>query len=166
MWDAISSSRHNLSFSLLHHFFTGAPYGAAGRVVAGWNDIWFPNPGYVNPPATVQYVFSAPDAFRTDNLSWTSISLNYSFVVQVGGVGLEIFIQPEVLNVFNNQGSLAMNSDVLTAIEDPSLQLFNPYEETPVEGVHWRKSPLFGETLSEEDYQDPRTFRVSIGIRF
>ena len=166
VWDAISSPHHNLSFSLLHHFRTGTPYGGWGRVIAGWNDFWIPNPGYVTPPATLYYWFTAPDAFRKDNLSSTNLSLNYSFFLTVGGVGLELFVQPEVLNVFNNQTSLFPNTDVLTAIEDPSLQFFNPYEETPVEGVHWRKSPLFGETLSEEDYQDPRTFRVSLGIRF
>jgi len=166
VWDAISSPHHNLSFSLLHHFRTGTPYGGGGRVIAGWNDFWIPNPGYVTPPATVYYWFTAPDAFRKDNLSWTNISLNYSFFVTVGGVGLELFVQPEVLNVFNNQTSLSPNNDVLTWVEDRSLQFFNPYEETPVEGVHWRKSPLFGETLSEDDYQNPRTFRVSLGIRF
>jgi len=166
VWDAISSPHHNLSFSLLHSFRTGTPYGAVGRVIAGWNDFWIPNPGYISPPAAVYYWFTAPDAFRNDNISSTNISLNYSFFVNVGGVGLEIFVQPEVLNVFNNQASSYTDADVLTAFEDPSLQFFNPYEETPVEGVHWRKSPLFGETLNEEDYQDPRTFRVSLGIRF
>ena len=92
--------------------------------------------------------------------------MNYSLVIKVGGVELELFVQPEVLNVFNNQSSLYPNTDILTAIEDPSLQFFNPYEETPVEGVHWRKGDYFGETLTEDDYQDPRTYRVSLGIRF
>ena len=166
VWDAVSSPHHNLSFSLLQRFRTGTPYGAFGRVIAGWNDLWFPNPGYVTPPATVYYWFAAPDAFRRDNISSTNISLNYSLVIKVGGVELELFVQPEVLNVFNNQSSLYPNTDILTAIEDPSLQFFNPYEETPVEGVHWRKGDYFGETLTEDDYQDPRTYRVSLGIRF
>jgi hypothetical protein len=120
----------------------------------------------VTPPATVGYWFTPPDAFRTDDVSWTSISLNYSFFVDIGGAAVELYIQPEIQNVFNRQAATSINGGVLTGVDDPSLEIFNPYEETPIEGVHWRKGPNFGQPVAENDYQQPRTFRVSLGVRF
>jgi hypothetical protein len=35
-----------------------------------------------------------------------------------------------------------------------------------VEGVHWRKGPDFGKPVVEGDYQQPRTYRFSVGFRF
>jgi hypothetical protein len=35
-----------------------------------------------------------------------------------------------------------------------------------VQGVHWDFGPDFGDALSEEDFQDPRTYRFSLGFRF
>ena len=43
---------------------------------------------------------------------------------------------------------------------------FNPFTETPVEGVHWRKDDDFGEPTAEYHYQIPREYRFSIGFRF
>lgn len=43
---------------------------------------------------------------------------------------------------------------------------FDPFTETPVEGIHWEKRNGFGEALNESDYQTPRTFRFSVGLRF
>ena len=77
-----------------------------------------------------------------------------------------MFIQPEVLNVFNHSGLVDANSTEYTAINDSSLEPFNPWTETPVEGVHWAKGPRFGQPTVERDYQQPRTFRLSLGVRF
>jgi hypothetical protein len=49
---------------------------------------------------------------------------------------------------------------------DPTLQPFDPFTETPVEGVHWRKGDDFGQPAQTIDYQQPRTFRFSVGFRF
>ena len=49
----------------------------------------------------------------------------------------------------------------------PDLRLrFNPWTETPVEGVHWRKGDDWGQAEDDTDYQLPRNFRISVGIRF
>jgi hypothetical protein len=37
---------------------------------------------------------------------------------------------------------------------------------TPVEGVHWAKSPTFGLALNRFAYTTPRTFRLTFGMRF
>lgn len=55
---------------------------------------------------------------------------------------------------------------VLTAVDTIGLQPFNPFTETPVEGVHYMKGPNFGQPASESDYQLPRTYRLSVGVRF
>jgi hypothetical protein len=33
-------------------------------------------------------------------------------------------------------------------------------------GAHWQKGPNFGKPNSEGDYQQARTFRFSVGLRF
>ena len=62
---------------------------------------------------------------------------------------------------------------VLTANNDTTLQKFNPVAgDKPIEGVHWKKGPLFGlptgaTTLdSNGSFQTPRTARVSFVIRY
>jgi hypothetical protein len=37
---------------------------------------------------------------------------------------------------------------------------------SPVEGADWTKGPYFGQPVEPGDFQQPRTFRVSLGIRF
>jgi hypothetical protein len=33
-------------------------------------------------------------------------------------------------------------------------------------GAHWQKGPNFGKPSAEGDYQQARTFRFSVGLRF
>jgi len=122
--------------------------------------------GYVGSPGSPNYYFSDRGAFRTENVSRTDIALNYSFFINIGGGQLELFLQPEVVNVFNEQAVTAPNNTVLTASNDGSLETFDPFTETPVEGTHWRKGSSWGEAQSEGAYQQPRTFRFSVGLRF
>jgi hypothetical protein len=46
------------------------------------------------------------------------------------------------------------------------MTAFNPFTEQPVEGVHWKKGPSFGQPTSPGSYQGPRDMSVSVGIRF
>jgi hypothetical protein len=46
------------------------------------------------------------------------------------------------------------------------MQPFDPFTETPVEGVHWEKGPLFGQPVSAGAYTLPRDVRCSFGFRF
>jgi len=68
--------------------------------------------------------------------------------------------------VFNENAVTGLNTVVLTSVNDPSLEAFNPLDTEPVEGVHWRKGSEFGQPQSETNFQKPRTFRISVGIRF
>ena len=53
-----------------------------------------------------------------------------------------------------------------------TLKPFNPFTETPVEGVNWVKGPNFGKPISADALQladrslAPRTYRLSLGLRF
>jgi hypothetical protein len=166
VWDAISTSRNNLSVSLLQNFWSGAPHSATGNVatvgiVGDPADL-----GYAGNPGYQTYYFSDRGAFRWDNITRTDLAINYSFFIPLGGSQLELFLQPEVQNVFNEHGQIDGNSVEFTAINDPTLEPFNPWTETPVEGVNWRKDDEWGQAEDDTDYQIPRTFRISVGIRF
>jgi hypothetical protein len=114
------------------------------------------NPGYVSPPETVTYFLSGRGEFTTDDLTSTDLAVNYS--LNLGR--FEIFVQPELLNVFNEDGTVAENATVRL------LQDFNPFTTTPVEGVHYELGDNFGLPTSEASLQNPRTWRFSVGLRF
>ena len=191
----------NFNFSLLQRFDSGTPYSAAGsiyiasggRCVAGvngatstcpTNDPAAGGPGYIaiSPFSTNTYYFSERGEFRTDDITATDFALNYS--LPLGRA--QLFFQGEVINLLNNQGVVNVNTTVRTATTSACVQTvganigkrcaaFNPFTETPVEGVHWQKGPNFGKPITPTsgepfggagDFQLPRTYRFSFGARF
>ena len=46
------------------------------------------------------------------------------------------------------------------------MQLHRLAGEEPQEGVHWQKGANFGKPTSVDAYQLPRTYKVSLGVRF
>ncbi len=165
----VPSSLGAMSVSLLQSYDTGTPYGAVGGVQSAR---FVTNPGYVAPPTGVTYFFTARDAFRTDNISRTDVALNYSFRVS----RVELFLQPQVINLFNNQGVIAVSTSVLDRTVANGFLRFNPFTETPVRGpqassnaaatAHWNYGATFGQPRNANDYQAPRQFRMSVGVRF
>ena len=133
---------------------TGTPYGAVGNVHVR---SYVNNPGYVAPPLNSAYYFTARDAYRTDDIWRTDLSVNLS--ANIGK--FEVFVQPQMWNVFNADGVTAVNTSVTT-----NIVRFNPFTEKPVEGVNWRKGANFGKPTSAAGYQIPRRYFVSMGIRF
>lgn len=172
----------NLSVSAIQSYDTGLPYGAVGAVRSAR---YVTNPGYALPPSSVAYYFTSRDAFRTDNVSRTDFALNFS-----RNIGpLEIFMQPQVLNVFNNHAIASNESSLIsTRVQDRTnntrLSDFNPFTATPVEYDKSKNNgncpnaasgpttanfcipAAFGTASSANAYQLPRTFRVSFGVRF
>ena len=175
IYDLFSTEHHTLSVSWLENFFSGTPYGAVGTV-ASVNFVT--NPGYVNPPDTVTYFFTDRDAFRTDDIHRSDLALNYSFDFSAFGQDFEVFLQPEVLNVFNEDAESVVNTVIRTEANGgtcpdaggPGIAgdclAFNPFTETPVEGVHWAKGEDFGHATGEAGFQAPRLYRFSVGFRF
>jgi hypothetical protein len=163
IWDAFSTDRHNLSVSLLQNYWSGTPYDANGAVAPFDPDdgsAW-PNFGYVGPPNTVTYFFSGNGEYTWDDITRTDLAVNYSFFI--GSV--ELYVQPEVLNLFNEDGVVSGNTTVNTH-DNSGHAWFDPFTEQPQEGTHWSKGDNFGTAQAEGDYQLPRTFRISLGIRF
>lgn len=163
VYDVLNNEHNSLSVSLLQNFFSGTPYSAVGSVDTR---PVVDNPGYLDPPTSVGYFFSDRGAFKTDDMTRTDIALNYSFRWNAFGRSMQVFIQPEVLNLFDESAVIAVDSTVFDATSRSSLQTFNPFTETPIEGVHWEKGPDFGQPTDEEDIQRPRLFRLSVGFRF
>ena len=179
-WDVpIPRSLGALNLSAVHNWNSGTPYGAVGQVDT---NPYVADVGYVTPPSSENYYFTKRDAFRTPNVNRTDLALNYSY--RVGPV--ELFVQPQVLNVFGQEGVLAPNTSVLVGTgEAPNsngLVRFDPFHDTPVEcpqsasaaecsamGANWKKGPNFGSATiggAAGSYQLPRVWSISMGIRF
>ena len=162
----ISERFGTLTVAALEQIGSGTPYGAPGSIRTL---DYVTNPGYVTPPDTVTYWFAARDAFRTETMYRTDLSINYGY--RLGG-GTELFGQIQVLNLFNqfqlfNINSDAIDTTVLTAVDDPDrFRPFNPFTERPVQGVHWDFGDQFGDPINAEAYTLPRTFQFALGIRF
>lgn len=173
IYDILDTERHSLNVSLLQNFSSGTPYGAGEDIDP---TPFVTNPGYVTLDNSRQYFFTARDAFRTDDIMSTDIAFNYAFHWQAFGRDLEVFVQPEVTNIFNEDGVIDVlgrtdSSGVGTARRVSSAcpggcQLFNPFTDTPVEGVHYALRNGFHDPQNENDFQPPRVFRVSVGFRF
>jgi hypothetical protein len=149
-----------VSLGVIQSYDTGTPYAAAGLALVS---PYVTNPGYATPPRTSTYYFSSRDSFRTDNVSRTDLSVNYSFRV---ADAVEVFVHPQVLNVFNNQAALTVDATVLSAANAAGFSRFDPFTTQPVRGVNWDYGPSFGKARSAADYQLPRTFQLSVGARF
>ena len=143
----------NLNITALQRFDSGTPYSASANVQVGdiVGDI-----GYATPPSAVTYFFSDRGEFRWEDTTSTDLALNWNL-----GLGrVNLFAQGEVINVFDE--SAQVNGSTSVAVLAP----FNPFTETPVEGVHWEKRASFGTATSVNHYQLPLTYRLSVGLRF
>ncbi len=176
VWDVLNTKHNRLSLSFMESYFSGSPYSATGSV---YSYPYVTNPGYAQRPTTVTYYFSQRGAYHTDNITRSDLSLNYSFLVPALGKDLEFFVQPEVINLFNEQGVTSVDATVYTRYNTSNLPLFDPFNAAPLEcpqgtaladckamGANWQKGPNFGKATLPGDYQQPRTFQVSVGVRF
>jgi hypothetical protein len=159
------TSAGDLTVGLVQSINSGTPYGALGNITIR---PYVPaNLGYRGAPASVPYFFTARDAFRADASSSTDIAatLNYRVFGQAQG-----FFKADVLNLFDQAAIVNpffVNTGVLTNVTTAArYAAFNPFTETPVEGVNWDKAATFGQPQSRFAYQTPRTFRFSVGMRF
>ena len=191
LWVNVTPWGSGLTLSLLQALESGVPYSASNQNSATLNGVdarpYLTNPGYVTPPdgATTQYFFTARDAFRLEGQKRTDFAAMYTHGVGVGGGRrLDVFVQAQVINLFNqfqlcgcggsqtfalggNVQNQAVDTAIRTNVSHPALyQPFNPFTTTPVEGTHWAKSPTFGRALNRFAYTTPRTWRVTFGVRF
>jgi outer membrane receptor protein involved in Fe transport len=169
LWVTYSVPRvAGLTLSALQAVESGVPYGPGGAPLQGGNSNgvdprpYVTNPGYVVPPAgsVTAYHFMARDAFRTEGQRRTDFAANYARRLPGAG-GVELFGQLQVVNLFDqrqlcgcgasvflnggNVTSTTIDQSVRNAVTHPALyQRFNPFTETPQQGVHWDFGPNFG----------------------
>jgi hypothetical protein len=157
----------NFNVSLLQRFDSGTPYSSSSLIR---RDSYAPDTlSYRQAPTTITYFFGERGRFRWDDVTATDLALNYSLPV----LGAAFFVQGEVINLFNEDAVIGGNTTVFTAANAACVQAsgarcatFDPFTETPQEGVHFQLGPSFGDPTSVLNYQMPRTFRVSAGLRF
>lgn len=177
----------NFNVSVLQSFDSGNPYSHVATIDLRSSANFYgtgraggiTNPGYRTPPSAVNYYFSDRGEFRFDDVTSTALALNYD-TNPSWLRGVSLFVQAEVLNVFNEDAG-TFNTTILTgAACNPACTRFNPFAgDTPVEGTHWRKGPLYGKPTAETipvldvtgigfggSFQTPRTYRGSVGLRF
>lgn len=158
----LGSRAGDVNIGVIESVDSGTPYGAVGAVDPR---PYVQNPGYVNPPATEAYYFTARDALRTATTSHTDLSLIYTHTVNK----VELFVRGTVVNVFNQAGISnggAVDQSILTANNTSTLQRFDPFATVPQRGTNWDYGPNFGKPLTRLAYQTPRTAGISIGFRF
>lgn len=182
VYEILRTDRNSLAVSLTESYASGRPYEALGQVRSVSYVAPEINAAYRSEPARVDYFFTGRGALKTPAVTATDLSLNYGFTFK----GVNLFLQPEILNVFDERkidttDSRYFDASVFTADNTSATRLcsaagpggtpgactaFNPFTTTPVEGVNWQKGPQFGEAINALGYQRPRTFRVSLGLKF
>jgi hypothetical protein len=164
----------HFNLSLLQSFDSGGRSSVVGSVDPR---PYVTNPGYLTPPASVDYFFGGRGTIKSDDITRTDLAVNYKLRLPRG---VELFIRPQILNVFDEQGVQSFDTEVVTAVDLPAtFRPFNPFTDTPVEcpqgraaaecqamGAHFQRGTNFGEPNSEGDFQLARTFRISVGLRF
>lgn len=158
--------------SLLQNFDSGDRTSVDGTI----DPSPYREAGYLEEPTGISYFFGGRGTLKTDNVFRTDLAVNYNVKLFRG---IELFVQPEVINLFDQQAVVAFDEEVLTNSDVDYLAAFDPFTTTPIEcpqgapestcesmGAHWQKGPNFGKPDSEGDYQQPRTFRFSVGLRF
>jgi hypothetical protein len=182
----MSESAGQLDFGLMFGAASGVPYGLNANPGSAAGQIdprpYVVNPGYASPlgsATTIDYFFFPRDQFRTEAQYRTDLSVNYGY--KFGGTA-DVFFHGEVLNIFNqfqlcgcggtvfNNGGgsdiRSINTSVLTSSNTATLQPFNPFTTTPMEGTNYRLGPTFGQAVSRFAYTSPLTFRFSFGVKF
>ena len=185
-----------LTISLLQALESGIPYAAGGLPIQGGNPNgvnvipYVTNPGYVNPPAgsATAYYYTARDAFHTEGQKRTDFAANYQYNIGGGGKKYGLFVSAQIINLFNQfqlcacgsvnvfanpgapgtgAGLQSIDRTIRTPVNaSATMAQFNPFTQTPVEGVNWMKGPNFGHAQSRFAYTTPRTFRLTFGVRF
>jgi hypothetical protein len=163
-----------MTIGLLQQMGSGTPYGALGSINPR---NYVTNPGYQIPPTSVDYYFTARDAYHTDATYRTDVSGNYSYrIAHASGPQPELFVHAEVLNVFNQfqlcgcgdtvfkNGGITNLTTIGQTVSVPNA--FDPFNTQPVENVNWVKSSTFGHALNAFAYTSPRMFRFSVGVKF
>jgi len=131
---------------------------------------------------SADYFFSPRGAFRTPSVFSTDLAYNWNLPAFAKTT---VFVQAQALNIFNNSKvSTIVQGQLDTTVKTSrttgaGLAAFNPFTGTPVEcpkgatastcsamGANWQLGDTFGQGVSKDAYQTPRTYRFAVGLRF
>jgi hypothetical protein len=160
------------TFSLLQSFESGTASSTDGTIDTR---SFVDNPGYQSPTSGVSYFFFGRGDLKSDDITRTDVAINYTLPIKA----LDLFVRFDVYNLFNEQAVVSFDETVLTEDDEDWLALFNPFTETPIQcpqgaapevcedmGAHFQLGENFGQPEEESDFQRPRTFVVTFGLRF
>lgn len=158
----VPSSAGRLTPGIIQRLDSGRPWSAVGNINP---TAYVPNPGYVTPPTSVAYYFSARGAFRTDTAVATDVTLTWARRLPRTRTA-QLVIRAYVTNVFNQAAIIDVARTVLTRNDSTTYKAFNPFAEQPVIGVHYGYGTHYGKPTTPGDYQPPRELTLSVAVRF
>jgi len=131
---------------------------------------------------SADYFFTDRGAFRTPSVFSTDLALNWNLPAFAKTT---VFVQAQALNIFNNSKvSTIVQGQLDTTVKTSrttgaGLAAFNPFTDTPIEcpkgdapatctamHANWQLGDTFGQGISKDAYQNPRTYRFAVGLRF
>ncbi len=155
-----------LNTTLLHNFDSGTPYSVVGAIdtyryagAADFSDKLY----YSGFSSTANYFFSDRGEYRTDTIQSTDLALNFSRQIYHG---FELFAQGEVLNVFNRDGAVAVNTTsphlVLgrNLLRRPALSAVQPLHRDSDRGCALRQGRRFRQADRGWLLSDPAVLSV------
>ncbi len=195
VWDMINSKHNRLSMSVLQSYLSGTPYGAAGTINVtsayvtnpGYlhppttQTYYFTNRDGFLTAATTQTDISFNYAFKIPALG---SELEFFVEPRVTNVFNEKALQSPNSAVYTSRNSgknlAAFNPFKAAPVEcafysasgstcldgTKGTDAGNAYDHTDIPKANWMKSPTFGKSTSYLNYQTPRTFTLSVGMRF
>jgi hypothetical protein len=155
----------DFTFAATERYETGTPYAATLTIplTGGFDEAYGFVPrsqsGYVSPPTSTTYYVQPRGANRADNFFQTDLGINWEIKFN----RLSLFLEIDVFNIFN-QDSAPVGRDYNNTVI--RLEPFNVFTETPVEGVHYQLDDDFGTPDANAAFQNPRTFRFDLGLKF
>ena len=158
----VPSKAGRFDIGLMQRFDSGSNYDWSASIDSR---PFVTNPGYITPVSSPTYYFSERGEFNREGIWRTDLSLGWeSRLPRVPKARL--FFRGVVNNLFNLHGIDGFNTTVQTASSNSKYVAFNPFTETPVQGVHWDVGPEYGKVTGTGSYQTPREFSFSVGVRF
>jgi len=160
-----------LNTSVLESYDSGRPYAAALTIrTFGYSGV-YNGAGYssATPVSTATYYLNGQrDGFRFDDATHTDLALNYMLPISRA----QLFVEARMTNLFNEHAPSGsptgggVSTSTLARGNSAAYTVFNPFTQTPVEGVNYALASNFGQATSFTGYQAARNYYFSIGARF
>jgi hypothetical protein len=155
-------------FGLIYSFDSGTPYSLVATDFPVSAIQLSHDPGYANPPATEPVYFGARGSQLFPSQSRFDFALNYEFPI---ARLLSVWVKGQVVNVFNTHYLVAYNTAIVPCSDPASaVQRGAGCTSFPLDAnglpTTFVPGAAFGNARSSADYQVPRTFTLSAGIRF